>query len=202
MNDLEYLNSISPNTAQGKPAGSFPPKPVKIAFFALLGLIVVSVLALLLITLFTPAEVNPSADLASVYLRASSLEETVSTYNSKVKSPSLRAAGTTLNTILTDLKSRSSETLTKTYGVKLKSLAPSASEKSSFDATSKKLETARLNGILDRTYASEISYQISHLLLAEETALPNISDKSTIEYLSSSYTSLANLLETFSSFSE
>lgn len=199
MNDLEYLNSISP-TAESKPAVPFFNKTFKIIFGALLGLVVLAVVSLLLVTLLSPKPVDPSADLATVYARSSSLEKIVSTYNSKVSSPSLRAAGTTLDTLLVDLSSRTSSTLAEKYKVKKPGI--SAGDTSSFQKTTEKLESARLNGRLERAYTSEVSYQISRLLLAEETALSTVSDSTTKDYLKNSYDSLSQLYETFSSYSE
>ncbi|MBQ6130625.1 hypothetical protein IJI72_03005 [Candidatus Saccharibacteria bacterium] len=200
MNDLEYLNSISPTSAQKKPALPFFDKKMKIVLFSLLGAVIVAVATAVLVPMLTPEPANPSADLSLVYARASSLETVVSTYNSKISSPSLRAAGTTLDTILTDLSSRTSSTLAETYKIKKPTI--SANETSAFQKATEKLESARLNGLLERAYASEIAYQISRLSLAEEAALESVSDSPTRDYLSSSYTSLAQLYETFSSYSE
>lgn len=202
MNDLEYLNSISASTIPPKPTAPLFNKTVKIIFGAFIGIIFIAIAALLLIPILTPEEVNPSADLSSVYFRASSLEKIVSSYNSKVSSASLRAAGTSLDAVLTDLSSRSSQTLTEKYHINPQKLSVSTSEQNSFETTTSKLETARLNGLLERSYASEVSYQISRLLIVEKSVLGKNPDTATQEYITSSYDSLSHLYDSFSNFSE
>jgi len=200
MNDLDYLNSISSSNNQRQKT-PFLDKKMKTILFALVGAVVLTILVILIVPLATPQESTPTSDLSLVYLRASSLETTVSTYNSQISSPSLRAAGATLSTSLTDLSTRTLSILSTSYGIK--SVSPLANETAILNASTSKLENARLNGLLDRTYASEVSYQISRLLLAETDALAKVpSSSTTANYLKSSYDSLSLLYETFSSYSQ
>lgn len=202
MNDFDYLNEISAKTPVEKPAAPFFDKKLKILLFTLIGVVVVVVATLLLVVALTPAETNPVSELSELNLRSSSLQKTLSTYNSKVKSSKIRSAGTTLSTSLLALETSTKSTLKDSYGLESSSLSLSASSQSLLDSTTKNLESARLNGLLDRYFAREMAYQIAHLLLLEETALSKTSDSAVKEYLESSHDSLSHSYGTFSSFVE
>ena len=100
MNDFDYLNEISAKTPVEKPAAPLFDKKLKILLFTLIGVVVVVVATLLLVVALTPAETNPVSELSELNLRSTSLQKTLSTYNSKVKSSKIRSAGTTLSTSL------------------------------------------------------------------------------------------------------
>ena len=202
MNDFDYLNEISAKTPVEKPAAPLFDKKLKILLFTLIGVVVVVVATLLLVVALTPAETNPVSELSELNLRSTSLQKTLSTYNSKVKSSKIRSAGTTLSTSLLALETSTQSTIKDSYGIESSSLSLSASSQSLLDSTTKNLESARLNGLLDRYFAKEMAYQIAHLLLLEETALSKTSDPAVKEYLESSHDSLSHSYETFSSFVE
>ena len=183
MNDMAYLQQIS---AQNRPAPSSPfsslfeDRRFRIAgIFAVIAIIIV--IALSVITAAMPKPATADAELSRLYLRSNSLLETVKTYNSSVKSSELRAAGASLTAVLTDLNSSTATSLEK---------------------SSAALASAKLNGLLDRSYASELSYQISYLILLEDSALSKTSNAAISDYLTTSRASLVTLNATFSNFSE
>ena len=159
-------------------------------------------LGLVLITVLTPEEVTAETELSRIYLRSDSLLGTIDSYNKYVKSSSLRAAGSSFSSVLTELRTNTETSLKESYGVTASKLNLSASDERMIDALNEKLEHARLNSLLDRHYASEMSYQISQLIVLEDAALEKTSDSSITSYLESTKSSLELLKNTFSNFSE
>ncbi|MBQ8996810.1 hypothetical protein IJ095_02170 [Candidatus Saccharibacteria bacterium] len=202
MNDMAYLQQISAGTNPSPASSSlFSGRAFRLlGIFAAAALVII--LALALLSAATPKESSLDVELSRINLRASSLNELISSYNSSVKSSSLRASGASLSVLLTELASSSSSSLETLYGISASDLSLSSDDAALLDKSSSALESARLNGILDRAYASELSYQISHLLILEELALSKSSNSAVSDYLSSSYSSLTTLQSSFSNFSE
>jgi len=202
MNDMAYLQQISAGTNPSPASSSlFSGRAFRLlGIFATAALVII--LALALLSAATPKESSLDVELSRINLRASSLNELISSYNSSVKSSSLRASGASLSVLLTELASSSSSSLETLYGISASDLSLSSDDAALLDKSSSALESARLNGILDRAYASELSYQISHLLILEELALSKSSNSAVSDYLSSSYSSLTTLQSSFSNFSE
>lgn len=198
MNDLEYLNQIS-----AKPA---PVQPTLFDKKTKLILIIAAAVLLLVVILMAVAgssssEPTASSELARLYHRSDALEQSLTTYTPSVKSSSLRSSAATLSTILAELKSTSNTYFTAS-GAKLEDYPLAASDSKIITALDSSLENARLNGILDRTFASEIYYQIRYLIIIEDSTLAKSSDASLTTFLQSSKTSLERLRDTFATFSE
>ena len=202
MNDMAYLQQISVGTNPSPaPSPLFSGKAFKLlGLFA--GIALFLILLLTLVSALTPKETSLDTELSRIYLRASSLNEMVTSYNSSVKSSSLRASGASLSVLLTELSTSSASSLDTLYGLKSDKLSLSAEDSALLDKSTTALESARLNGILDRAFASEMSYQISHLLILEDLALSKSSDPAVSSYLESSRSSLTTLQSSFSNFSE
>ena len=201
MNDLDYLNQISAGVPSSKPVAPFFDKKTK----TVLGIVAVAIVAI--IVLFTvsssaPKPLEADAELGRIYNRSSSLLKTIDEYNRDVKSSSLRAAGSSLQTVLLELQSGSNSLLESYYGVKADSYPLTGEDSSLLEGTNSNLEKARLNGLLDRHYASELAYQFSHLMIVEDQAISKSSSHTISEFLEDSKSSLTQLQETFASFSE
>lgn len=203
MNNLEYLNQIS------APAPSSVAKPSlfsslnKKVLLIIVGALVALGAVLGALSYFSSrsSEIPELSSLNSLYLRLNALSETIEAYNDKVKSPALRSSGRSLAVILENDKSSLSSLLSSDYGEKVSSLKPDASlEKESKDLLAS-LEKARLNGLLDRTYASELAYEISVLLIYETSASEKSSSSSLKSFLASSSSSLTALKSDLEEFS-
>ena len=196
MNNLEYLNQIS-----AAPAPSSVAKPSlfsslnKKVLLIIVGALVALGAVLGALSYFSSrsSEIPELSSLNSLYLRLNALSETIEAYNDKVKSPALRSSGRSLAVILENDKSSLSSLLASDYGEKVSSLKPDASlEKESKDLLAS-LEKARLNGLLDRTYANELEYAVSVLLAVESSALDKTENESLKSVLESSTSSLENI---------
>ncbi|MBR2587284.1 hypothetical protein IKE71_02840 [Candidatus Saccharibacteria bacterium] len=203
MNDLEYLNQISVKPAPA-PAKFFDKKTKLLAI--ILGAIIFLAIAFLVATSGGSSTSRPdeSSELSRVYYQSLSLEETITTYNGKVKSSDLRSYGTTLLTLLTELRQTTGTYLEESLGLKVGEASTNMlpADLEYINETNSALESARLNGILDRKYASELYYQASRLMIFENSAYGETSSESLKSFLSSSYKSLSNVADSLSSFSE
>ena len=205
MNDMAYLQQISatnrPTPASGSLAALFHDK-----MFRLVGILVVVALlilgALAIISASMPQPTTAADELSRIYLRSVTLSETVKSYNSSVKSSELRADGASLSAVLADLSSNSATILSSAYQLETKSLSSPQQDTESLAKTADTLSQAKLNGLLDRYYASELSYQISYLILLEDSALTKTDDTAIRDYLTTSRSSLQTLQASFAKFSE
>lgn len=199
MNDLDYLNQISAPAAPAKTP--FLDKKFKIVF-VILAIVIVLFIAISSILSSLPQESTVEIELGRLYNNSSSIISTINTYNSSIKSSDLRSAGASLNTILTELTSDTENSLKTVYALTPTSFALTSEDSAALDKTNSTLESAKLNALLDDYYASEISYQISRLLIIEDLILAKTSSPTIVEPISSSYSSLEQLKNTFSGFSE
>ncbi len=197
MNDLEYLNQISAGVnRQQKPVGFFD-KKMKIIFGVFAGVLLLFIVLIAANGSSQTPEVTATSELNRLYSRSNELIKTISDYNGSVRSSSLRSTGASLSTLLTEVSSTSASYLGDTKSDEL-----TADDAQNLTDLVASLENARLNGILDRHYASEMYYQIRYLLIIEDSVRNRTADANLKSYLDSSYTSLSHLGETFNNFSE
>ena len=199
MNDLEYLNQISAKPAPVQPT-LFDKKTKLILIVAATVLLLVVILAAVAGS-SSGSEPTATSELSRLYQRSDTLEKTLTTYTPSVKSSALRSSAASLSTILAELKSTSNTYFTAS-GAKLEDYPLPTADSKNLTAMSSALESARLNGILDRTFAHELDYQIRYLIIIEDSTLAKSSDSSLTTFLKSSKASLERLRDTFASFSE
>lgn len=172
MNNLEYLNQIS-KTSRPVKTGA------KAQGFGTIIKIAIAGVAIFVILLIVGAIIgkksNPTANLGpQIYLRTSNLEKTVTTYNRSLRSSKLRSIGLTLSSTLTAAINQMDPTF-KNSASSNKELSTSESEyTTSLEST---LTDAKLNGMLDRTYANQMLLQTSLLLSMLEQAINHTSDE-------------------------
>ena len=197
MNDLEYLNQISAGVNQQPKSAGFFDKKMKIVVGVFAGVLLLFIILLIAGGSSKTPEITATSELNRLYTRSNELIKTVSAYNGSVRSSSLRSTGTSLSTLLTELSSTSASYL---GDAKTDELDPDdAKNLAEFSYT---LEKARLNGILDRSYAHEMDYQIRYLLIIEDSVREKTTDANLKSYLTSSAESLSRLGDTFNNFSE
>lgn len=202
MNDLEYLNQISAGVKKPAQNTGFFDKKMKTIIGALAGVI------LLLIVLVSVAGSSPSTpestastEFGRLKVYSDELIKTITTYNGSVRSSSLRSTGTSFSTLLTDISSRSTTYLTE-LGADPTAITATSSDTKILSDTTSSLESARLNGILDRRYASEMYFQIRYIINIESTISNKTTNSAIKAYLNDSTNSLKRLGDTFYNFSE
>lgn len=203
MNNLEYLNQISTPINPKSPDNSLLSKiNKKLVLIILASLIVIGAL-LGALSYFSSrsSEIPELSPLNSLYLRFDALSKSIETYNDKIKSPALRSSGRSLAVILSNDKSSLSSLLASEYGEKVSSLKPDSALEQETEKYLAALEKARLNGLLDRNYASELAYEISVLLIYESSASEKTSNSKVKTFLESSSSSLEALKSDLEEFS-
>lgn len=201
MNNVDYLNQISASSKKSKSASDslLSSKPL------IISLIAATVLAIFLI-IFGIVRDNTTSDtklLTQLGLRLNNFSTSVSNYNPYVKSSSLRSSGASLSSALEattlNLKPILEEEKINLDKADKKLLD---SETSHAEALNNSLEAGKLNGILDRTYASEMALQISLLISLESELYNHTKDDSLKSILSNSFENLKTLYPNFNDFSD
>ncbi len=204
MDNFAYLNEIAQSNRPVKnPAaqGSFLNKSMVIKIVvggAVLFFLLMAVGALL------SGLKNRTVELTrQVYLRTTNLNSVLVTYNPAVKNSSLRSTGLSLAGILTNATTQLGKYLNPT-GDDGASLQPAADvvaeETTTLNGLNTALESAKLNGVLDRTYANQIGWQVS-LLLALVSELEERSDDAGLLSVLQNYrTSLETIHQSFESY--
>ncbi len=201
MNDLEYLNQISAGVNQPAKTGLFD-KKMKIVLAALVGVVLLLVILLSVAGGSSKPDVTLASELSRLYTRTNELNKTITTYNPSVHHSTLRSNGASLSTLLVEISSTSSSYLTHDLAIELSAIAAPESDNTIISNLNASLENARLNGVLDRKYASEMYYQIIYLLNIEDSVDKRTSDSSLKSFLESSKNSLLLLEDAFHNFSE
>ena len=174
MNNLEYLNQISKTS---RPVST----KTSTQGFGTIIKIAIAGAVIFVALLIIGALVNNNSDKTAtigpqIYLRTTNLEKTITTYNRSLRSSKLRAIGLTLSSTLTAAINQMDTTGLKNAAAQNRELTASETEyTANLDST---LNTAKLNGMLDRTYANQIQLQTSLLLVLIEQAINHTTDES------------------------
>jgi len=171
MNNLEYLNQIS-KTSRPVKTGSDAKGFGTIIKIAIAGVAVFIVL--LIVGMLIGKKSDTTASLGpQIYLRTTNLEKTVTTYNRSLRSSKLRSIGLTLSSTLTAAINQMDPIL-KNSASKDKELTDSENQYTT--DLENTLTDAKLNGMLDRTYANQMQLQTSLLLSMLEQAINHTKD--------------------------
>ena len=184
---IDYLDSIA--TASKKTGrGSND-----ILFFAAIGAGIVVVLIVGLIALFGLGT-SVSDDFSSLSARLKSLETIADDAKKNTISSRMRGTNTNLALALTNANRDIGTYLTE---LKIDSKKTPAEDN---EALTKALEDARLNGIFDRTYAREMTYQLETTLIMIDQLESKTRSSAQKEFLTTTYKNLEPLKEQFSAF--
>lgn len=203
MDNQAYLDQISTPTSLKKTKnsnGSF----LKQVFIAL-G-IAVGLFALIAIFggIISANRVSEKDSAIALKLRSDNIQTVITEYNASIKSSDLRSTNTSLSGILSDVSSTLETYITSTLSVKQKEYTKKVVDKeaSALEELKNELFEAKINGLLDRTFARKMIYETQNLINYENTLKKATRNESLKSYLSSSANSLMVLHDTFSDFSE
>ena len=201
MDNLEYLNHIAQSN---RPVKRTSGAPISLIIKILLGGLVLFVLILRFGSMLGGKSTKSSDLVKQLYVRTTNLDSTINSYNKSLKSSKLRAIGISLSGILTSASSQLSAYISSTDSSK-NALQPNeqitAEEAENINALNLSLENAKLNGILDRTYVTQIHLQVS-LLLSMVSQLSSRNDNETLNAILESYISnLAVIEQSFQDYS-
>lgn len=207
MDNLEYLHQISQSVSPSAKSTSFA------SFLAQNSLtlkILIGGLVAFAVLIGVGALINSgsttSADLAKqLYARIDNVNTTISTYNKSLKSSQLRSITSSLTGALTGTSAQLKTYLETTYAEEDQPLALpeslAASEAEANTALNNTLNTAKLNGLLDRTYASQILLQVNLLLSLTSELAGHDSDPALYQILNNFYSNLSSIRQSLDSYS-
>ena len=202
MNRQEYLNEIS---TPDRPA----PKPmtgILASKFFRVGIIGASLLIIIIIigAILSGSKSGVKDHIFSLITRLNNTSETITEYQPSVKSSDLRSYSASLFSIISDTNKSLTDYATEKYDYKPKNVKDSIVEEetSAKDALSSELFAAKINGLLDTTYAQKMAYEISLIMSRESQIINSITNPDLKERLTSSHNSLDNLYPKFNDFSE
>lgn len=187
----DYLDQIAPTNA--KKPGIISNRPILFGAIAIVLLLVV----ILIGSLFSGG-VKPSEKLAA---RLTITAETVESATGIIKSSKMRALNTDLKLFLTNTIRDIEPFLTKN-GIKIEKLSDKVLEDESNADLLIRLEDARLNGIYDRTYAREMSYQLDTILTLMRQIGKSASTEGFKSFLDNAIINLEPIQQDFSDFNQ
>lgn len=207
MDNLEYLNQISQSTRPTTKSSGFSSFLTNNSLILkiLIGGLVAFAILIGIGTLINSGNTT-SADLAKqLYVRINNVNSTIATYNKSLKSSQLRSITSSLTGTLTGASAQLKTYLDTTYADDEQPLVPpesiATSEADASTVLNDTLNTAKLNGLLDRTYASQILLQVNLLLSLTSELAGHDSDPALYQILSNFYNNLSTIRQSLSSYS-
>lgn len=205
MDNIDYLNQISAQkTSTASTASSdrlLSPGIIKLLIGAGIALVAIIIIGIALNS--SGGKTNNLYQ--TFYLRVQNLSASsgpIATYSKNLKSSDLRAISGTLRTSL-DATYSSLNSILGELRIDPEELNQSVvtSEASHLETYATDLQNAKLNGLLDRTYASSTTLQISLLLSLESEIYEKTSSAALQEIIEQSYSDLAILHDRFTELS-
>lgn len=203
MDNFEYLNQISQSVRPTKTKANVAGFPMKLIIFAVVGVILFFVLMIVGANLSNKSDTP--ADLAlQLNLRVNNLNTTITKYNKSIKSSRLRSIGSSLSSTLNNTSTQLTGYFTE-KGYDSDKLTPKesivASEGASMSELDAALNDAKLNGILDRVYLNQISFQVA-MLISLETQVSAKADEALLEIVTQSLNSLNTIQDALRAFTD
>lgn len=206
MDGQQYLDQISNANApkKAKPANK---RGILHNKFFIVGAIGVGVLLVIVIlgAILSGGKDSEKSLSSKLFLHLDGTAAAIQEYQNYVRSSNLRSNSASLYGVLSDTSNGLGEYMLEKYNIKkVKDTDKKLQEKAekTKEALTNELFEAKINGILDRTFAHKMAYEIS-IIKAEETELSNKTNSEALkEVLNKSYESLTNLYDKFNDFSE
>ncbi len=209
MNNKDYLEKIAKDTRTGKPQkkgflGAITTLPATTKKLIIGGAIAVVVVMIIGLILGSGGDKNQERDLVDkISLRTESIMDGIDDYNKLVKSSELRSMGNSLKAVLQETNYAINTILKETFEAKNAKPAKEKTETDEGAITEEMmatLENGRLNGILDRVYTREMTYQIAMLISLEQETYNKTKKDILKEALTSSMSNLDKLHEQFDNY--
>ena len=187
---IDYLNQIAPQPQKQGVKDKF--------FFWIIG---GGLLIAIIVFLFTLSNSGgPKQDMQTLAARLTTLQTVASETQKNLKSGDLRSTNSNLVIFLTNANRDIVEPLAAN-GIDAKKLDSGIVAKESGDKLTQTFEDARLNAVLDRTYAREMTYQLQTVSVLVRDIYDSTGSKTFKEYLEKLDADLQPLIKQFSDFS-
>ncbi len=201
MDSEAYLNRIAASNRKIKNSGGI--------FSSIWIKLLIAVTAVVLIIIIFSSVMQPTEGvkdkLISLKLHTANLSKTIATYQPRVKSSVLRSSTASLNSILVNTTSNLTNYIADKYKAKDDKSTPASIKKKEEKLTTaleEDLFNARINGFLDRTFASKMAYEITVITTREKEILKLTKNDELKEILDSSLNSLDTLYNSFNNYSD
>ena len=202
MEGQEYLNQIS---ASNRPTKKSMPKFLSSKLFIFGAAALILAIAIMIVgSILSSGKTSEKDSTYALKLHLDNTAAVIKSYQSSVKSSTLRSNSASLYSILTNTSRDLDNYLAEKYSFKEKDADKKISEQATLekDGLESELFNAKINGILDRIYAHKITYEISTLMNEESNLFKKSGNESLKNILNTSYQSLENLYKSFSEYSE
>lgn len=193
--DINYLNEISAPVKSG--GVTKKQKLILLIAGAALALIVLAVVMIV----FSVSAGQKTDTVTSAYLRLSNLQASARNLQKNVSDSSLRAINAEFNTQLTN-SVRDFGVKMEEAGIELDKISTKVEEDETahIDTFNNAMENARLNGIFDRMYATNVLYELNLLIPLIDQAVTNTNNSGLKEILATIRSETVTLQERFTSF--
>ena len=188
---IDYLNQIAPAPQK---------QGLSSRMFLMViggGILLVAIVGLLMA--FSGGGSGPTQKMQTFAARVQTLGKIVTSAQKNIKSNDLRGANSNLSIFLTNTGQGMTDPLEKN-GISLTKLDKNIVAQENGDALTAKLEDARLNAVFDRTYAREMSYQLTTLKALMNSIFMNTKSKSMKDFLETTNDSLVPIKKQFDTF--
>jgi len=188
---IDYLNQIAPQ----------PKKPGlnRRLFLVIIGGGLVLVLIVGVLTLFSSGSNGPTQKMETLAARLKTLQTISDNAQPNIKSNSLRSTNSTLDILLTNANRDIITPLSKN-NIDIKNIDKSITATENGSALSQKLSDAKLNAVFDRTYASEMNYQLNTVLVLMQDIYTRVNSKSMKDFINTTTTNLQPIEKQFDNF--
>lgn len=190
---VDYLNQIAPT--QKKSTNRF-------AVFALIGGVILAAIAAVVI-LASSGPPDFSAQAKSAQSRITTLQTVADGQQTHLKENAISEANSSLASALTSMNTELTA-LMKTKGVKVADstkVAVTKTEKLYAETLTKKLDDSYQRGTLDRTYATQMTYELTVLRSTLNRMKNTANSKSVTTYVNSAVTNIDAILKAYNAFS-
>ena len=190
---IDYLNQIAPT--QQKPVN-------RLAVFGLIGGILAAA-AIAVVLLTSSGGATPSTQMQQTLARIGTLQTVADAQQKHLAENDINQANATLSSALSSMKTDLTAIM-KTKGVKVadKKSASTTTETAYLTKLQKKLDDSYQRGTLDRTYTSQMTYELT-LLRSKLKKLQSGSDsKSLTAFCTSAITNVDAILKAYANFTE
>lgn len=205
MESQDYLNQISVKPVSNVPKSGLDKILSSKLTWIIGGSVILFILIAIIGAVLSSGKGSLESEIIELQLRIDSTIEVISEYQPKVKSSSLRSSSASLSTVFANTSNKLTNYLTDKYNYKQNSKdnkAIAEQIKTEQDGLMNELFEAKITGVLDRTYAQKMAFEISKILTEENNVSKKSKDDELNAILSESYGSLENLYDNLNSFSD
>ncbi len=203
MDGQEYLNQISASNRtndQSKGKNFLTSKYFLFGAGAVIALIVIMIIGAVL----SSGKSSEKDNSISLMLHVTNTVTTVDEYQQYIKSSDLRSSSSSFSGVLHNTEKDLLPYLESKYNYDAKKVSDKILAKTTSDneALNNELFEAKINGILDRIFAHKMAYEITMIMAEESQIIKTTKNDGYRDLLNTSYSSLENLYNKFSDFSE